>query len=78
MDWGSVPGIAVRRIFHFLRRNPWTIPILCFQVLLVSCVVLLILGFSVLAESVSVVAYFVLLFGVIAQLILFRKDKSSE
>lgn len=76
--WVSASGATMRRAGRFLKRNPWAIPILGFQVLLLSCAVLLAVGLPGLAEGVSVVAYFSLLFGVVAKLVVFRRDKDDE
>jgi hypothetical protein len=78
VGWVSASELAVRRVGRFLRRNPWAIPILGFQALLLSCAVLLAVGFSGLAEGVANVAYFMLLFGVVAALIVFWRRGDGE
>ena len=52
----------------FVRENPGALPILCFQGLLVACAVFLALDMQWLAEGLAVVAYFMLVAGVLIQL----------
>jgi len=56
---------------QFLRGNPGAILIVGFQVLLLACAGLLIAGLLGLAEGVAVVAYFLLVVGVVVQLVVF-------
>jgi hypothetical protein len=62
------------RIKSFLRENPSALFVLSFQVLLALCAVLLVFGLSFLAEGVAVVAYFLLVAGVVLLLVRFAKD----
>lgn len=64
------------RFLRFLKENPSAWFILAFQVLLVSCALMLVFGFSNLAEGVAVVAYFALVVGVTVQLIWFLRHSS--
>jgi hypothetical protein len=67
------------RAGRFLRSNPGGIGVLGFQILLVSCAILLIFGAGSLAEGVAVVAYFLLVAGVVVQLVWFwRRGSDSE
>jgi len=61
------------RIKGYLRDNPGASFIIGFQVLLIVCAGLLILGNSVWAEGVAVVAYFSLVIGVVLQLVSFLR-----
>jgi len=56
---------------RFFRKNPSAIFFLGFQALLVACAVLLVFGLSFLAEGFAVVAYFLLVAGVVLQLVSF-------
>jgi fumarate reductase subunit C len=66
------------RIKNYFRRNPETLFIVVFQVLLLVCVGLLISGNSFWAEGLAVVAYFSLVIGVVLQLISFLRHRESE
>jgi hypothetical protein len=68
------------RFKRFLMENPGAGFVLGFQVLLVSCAVLLAVGWSVIAEGVAVVAYFMLAAGVLVQLVWYvrHRDKNGE
>jgi heme/copper-type cytochrome/quinol oxidase subunit 4 len=66
------------RIKNYFRRNPETLFIVVFQVLLLICAVLLISGNSFWAEGAAVVAYFSLVIGVVLQLISFLRYRESE
>lgn len=59
---------------RFFRENPGALPILGFQVLLGACAVLLAVGLASLAEGLAVVAYFLLVAGVVVQLAFFVKN----
>ena len=61
------------RIKRYLRENPGASFIIGFQILLLVCAGLLILGNSVWAEGLAVVAYFSLVIGVVLQLISFMR-----
>lgn len=56
------------RIKRYLRDNPGASFVIGFQILLLVCASLLILGNSVWAEGVAVAAYFSLVIGVAVQL----------
>lgn len=53
----------------FIRENPGALPILGFQGLLIACAVMLVIGMSEAADSLAVIAYFMLVTGVLIQLI---------
>ncbi|MEM3377945.1 MAG: hypothetical protein QW674_03235 [Candidatus Bathyarchaeia archaeon] len=61
----------------FVRRNPGALPILGFQVLLIACAALLVLGLSETADGLAVVAYFLLVAGVLIQLADFVRESRS-
>jgi len=61
------------RIKQFLKENPGALFVLGFQALLVACAILLIFGLSFLAEGVAVAAYFLLVTGVVLQLVYFAR-----
>ena len=71
----------VPRVKRYLRENPGASFIIGFQILLVVCAGLLIVGNSVWADGLATVAYFSLVIGVVLQLVGFvrvsncRKDK---
>ncbi len=52
----------------FARQNPGALPILGFQGLLVACAVLPALGMEETADGLAVIAYFMLVAGVLIQL----------
>ncbi|MEM0007926.1 MAG: hypothetical protein QXR89_06655 [Candidatus Bathyarchaeia archaeon] len=52
----------------FIRGNPGALPILGFQGLLIACAVLLVFGMDETADSLAVIAYFLLVAGVLVQL----------
>ena len=67
------------KVKRFFRENPGAVLVLGFQVVLVICAVLLVLGGSFLAESIAVVAYFLLVLGVVLQLVcLVRSSDGGE
>jgi len=66
------------KIKNYFRRNPETLFIVVFQVLLLVCVGLFISGNSFWAEGLAVVAYFSLVIGVVLQLISFLRHRESE
>jgi fumarate reductase subunit C len=66
------------RIKNYFRRNPETLFIVVFQVLLLVCAGLLISGNSFWAEGLAVVAYFSLVIGVVLQLISFLRHREGE
>jgi hypothetical protein len=65
------------RAKRFLRENPGAVFVLGFQVLLVTCAVLLVSGLSFLAEGLAVAAYFLLVVGVVVQLVSFLRGRGS-
>jgi len=66
------------RIKRYFRDNPGAFFIVGFQIFLLVCAGLLILGNSVWAEGVAVVAYFSLVIGVVLQLISFLRRVRQE
>lgn len=52
----------------FVKGNPGALPILGFQGLLVACAALLAFDMSETADSLAVIAYFMLVVGVLIQL----------
>jgi len=66
------------RIERYLRDNPGASFVIGFQILLLVCAGLLILGNSVWAEGVAVAAYFSLVIGVVLQLISFLRHGEGE
>ena len=66
------------RIKRYLRQNPGASFIIGFQILLLVCAGLLIVGNSVWADGLATVAYFSLLIGVVLQLISFLKHGKQE
>jgi heme/copper-type cytochrome/quinol oxidase subunit 4 len=65
------------RAKRFLRENPGVVFVLGFQVLLVTCAVLLVSGLSFLAEGLAVAAYFLLVIGVVLQLVSFLRGRDG-
>ena len=66
------------RFKRFLKENPGAGFVVGFQVLLVSCAVLLAMGWGFVAEGVAVVAYFMLATGVLVQLIWFVRHRNKN
>jgi len=62
------------RVKRFFRENPGALFIVGFQVLLAACAVLLAVGSAGLAEGLAVVAYFMLVAGVVTQLVCFVRE----
>jgi len=62
------------RVKRFFRENPGAVFIVGFQALLVACAVMLVFGMGGLAEGVAVVAYFMLVAGVVTQLVCFLRE----
>ena len=58
----------VPRIRRYFRGNPGASFVIGFQILLLVCAGLLILGNSIWAEGVAIAAYFSLVIGVVVQL----------
>jgi len=67
-------GSFLVRVKRFFRENPGALFIVGFQVLLVACAVILVFGTGWLAEGVAVVAYFMLVAGVVTQLVCFVRE----
>lgn len=76
------PRFQVRvlpKIKGYLKDNPGVPFVVGFQVLLVVCVGLLIQGSPAMAEEVAIYAYFLLVIGVVLQLVVFvRRRKEPE
>jgi len=66
------------RIKRYFRENPGASFIVGFQILLLVYAGLLILGNSLRAEGIAVVAYFLLVIGVALQLISFIRHGREE
>lgn len=66
------------KVKRFFRENPGALFILGFQVLLVACAVMLFFGMGALAEGVAVVAYFMLMAGVVTQLVRFVRGSRGR
>ena len=67
------------KIKRYFKENPGATFIVGFQALLLVCAGLLIQGSSLLAEGVAIVAYFLLVIGIVRQLIFFvRHAKEQE
>ena len=62
-------NVSVPRIKRYFKDNPGAPFIIGFQLLLLVCAGLLIQGNSVMANEVAVYAYFLLVIGVVLQLI---------
>ena len=60
---------------RFLLKNPGILFIVSFQALLLICAVLLVSGQAFMAEALGILAYFLLLIGVIIRL--YRSRKGS-
>jgi hypothetical protein len=58
----------------FVWSNPGALPILGFQGLLIACAVLLALGMGGTAEGLAVFAYFMLVAGVVIQLVDYLRE----
>jgi len=66
------------KIKRYLRENLGTPFIIGFQVLLLVCAFLLVQGNSIMADEVVVYAYYLLVAGVLLQLICFYMDGEKE
>lgn len=64
-------------IKRFFRANPGAVFILGFQVLLLACGAMLVFEMAWLAEGVAVVAYFLLVVGVVFQLVCFVRGSDG-
>lgn len=69
----ELKGLAVR-VLRFFRENPGALPVVGFQFLLLVCAVLLAFGVGDVAEGLAVVAYFLLVAGVVFQLVDYVRD----
>jgi hypothetical protein len=65
------------RTVRFFKRNPSAALVVGFQALLITAAILLIIGSS-LAEAVGSVAYFVLVAGVVLQLVSYLRGSHGE
>ena len=75
MVWFRVrAGSFLVRVKRFFRENPGAVFIVGFEVALVACAVLLAVGSAGLAEGLAVAAYFMLVAGVVTQLVCFVRD----
>jgi hypothetical protein len=66
------------RVVRFFKENPGAVPIVGFQILLLVCAGLLIFGLGSVAESVAVVAYFLLVAGVLILLVSFVRNSNER
>ena len=66
------------RAWRFLRSSPASALVLGFEALLIACAILLASGSGALAEEVAVAAYFVLVAGVVLQLVWFSRRKAKD
>ena len=74
----NVRGRTLRLSLNYLREN-WGAPfVVGFQVLLLSCAGLLIQGNSGLADEVAVYAYYLLVVGVVLQLVSYLRYGRGE
>lgn len=69
----ELKGLAVR-VLRFFRENPGALPVVGFQFLLLVCAFLLAFGVGDVAEGLAVVAYFLLVAGVVFQLVDYVRD----
>ena len=69
----ELKGLVVR-VLRFFRENPGALPVVGFQFLLLVCAVLLAFGVGDVAEGLAVVAYFLLVAGVVFQLVDYVRD----
>ena len=68
---------VLSRTVRFFKKNPSAVFVVGFQVLLIIAVVLLVLS-SPWAEAVGNVAYFVLVAGVVLQLVSYSRGSHGE
>ena len=69
----ELKGLAVR-VLRFFRENPGALPVVGFQFLLLVCAFLLAFDVGDVAEGLAVVAYFLLVAGVVFQLVDYVRD----
>ncbi|MCD6432213.1 hypothetical protein J7L33_05920 [Candidatus Bathyarchaeota archaeon] len=69
----ELKGLVVR-VLRFFRENPGALPVVGFQFLLLVCAFLLAFGVGDVAEGLAVVAYFLLVAGVVFQLVDYVRD----
>ena len=65
--------INIPRIMRYFRQNLGIPFVIVFQILLLSCAVLLIWGYSNLANGVAIYGYYSLVIGVVLQLVSFLR-----
>ena len=65
------------RIVRYFRQNPGAIFVILFQLLLLSCVTLLIWGYSTLANKLAIYAYYSLVVGVAIQSVSFLRHREG-
>jgi len=70
--------ISVSQMVKYFRQNPGALFIIVFQLLLSACAILLIGGYSSLADDVAVYAYYSLVVGVLLQLVSFIKHREKN
>lgn len=68
----------IPKVRRYLRENPGAGFVLGFQILLLACAGLLLIGNSMLANEVGIYAYYLLVIGVILQLISFLRHKEES
>lgn len=71
----------VRRLKTYFRENPGAFFIVQFQILLVACACLLVQGNSAAANEVAVYGYYLLVIGLVLQVVAFArsgKDKKTS
>ena len=69
--------INVTRIVRYFRKNFGAPFVIIFQLLLLVCAVLLIRGYSNLANEVATYAYYSLVIGVVLQLVSFLRHRDG-
>lgn len=71
-------SFLLARFKRFIMDNPGSGFVLGFQVLLLVCAVFLVVGLGLLAEALAVLAYFLLVVGVILQLWSFVRNSHDR
>ncbi|MGQ9597770.1 MAG: hypothetical protein ACUVUS_10495 [Thermoproteota archaeon] len=73
-----VVTISSFRLKRYFRENPGDPFIMGFQTLLVACAYLLVQGNSELANDVAVYAYYLLVIGIVLQLVMFIREEHKH